>query len=67
MWVCTSHMKETLLFLDTPHVSKASYQIKCSLCDNLATAKVYYTHRTYRYTKKQFMDSLSKSSPIKSG
>ncbi|PEZ05087.1 hypothetical protein CN326_15205 [Bacillus sp. AFS018417] len=67
MWVCTTHMKETLLFLETPHVSKASFQIKCSLCNNLATAKVYYTHRTYHFTKKQFMDSLSKSPSKKSG
>lgn len=56
MWVCTKHMKETLPLLETPHVTKASYQIKCSLCDNLASAKIHYTYLTYHFTKKQPMD-----------
>lgn len=52
MWVCTTHMKETLPLLEAPHVSKASYQVKCSLCDNHAFAKVYYAHQTFQFTKK---------------
>ncbi|CRK82983.1 hypothetical protein BN000_02938 [Neobacillus massiliamazoniensis] len=58
MWVCTKHMKETLALLETPHVSKASYQIKCSLCSNLAIAKVYYSHQTNYFSKEQCKASL---------
>lgn len=62
MWMCTKHIKEKLSLLETPHVTKASYQIKCSLCDNLASAKIHYTYLTYQFTKKQPIDS----SPINS-
>ena len=66
MWVCKTHMKEALPFLDAPHLSKASYQIKCSLCESLAIAKVYYNYTTYHFSK-QSKYSLTKTSPEKSG
>lgn len=53
MWACNRHMKEILTFLDTPHISKASYQIKCSLCDNHALAKIYYTHKPLQFKKNK--------------
>jgi hypothetical protein len=56
MWVCTKHMKETLALLEIPHVSKASYQIKCSLCNDLAIAKIYYSHQTNYFPKEQCKD-----------
>lgn len=59
MWVCTSHMKDVVALLETPHIKKARYQIKCSLCENQAFAKVYYTHRSFKYTKKLY-SSLKK-------
>jgi hypothetical protein len=62
MWVCTTHMKETLPLLETPHISKASYQIKCSLCDNLAIAKIFYSYHTYYFSKNQSIYSLSRTS-----
>jgi hypothetical protein len=46
-------MKEILTFLETPHISKASYQIKCSLCDNHAQAKIYYTHKPLHLKKNK--------------
>ena len=67
MWVCTTHMKETLPLLESPHVSKASYQIKCSLCDHFAIAKIYYSHQTYYISKNQSNFSKSKNSLKKSG
>lgn len=66
MWVCNTHMIQALPFLDAPHVRKASYQIKCSLCDTLAVAKVYYNYQTYHFSK-QPMYSMSKTSSEKSG
>ncbi|QIZ07765.1 hypothetical protein HFZ78_14385 [Priestia megaterium] len=66
MWVCKTHMKEVLPLLDAPHASKASYQIKCSLCENFAIAKVYYNYQTYHFSK-QSMYFLSKTSSRKSG
>jgi len=66
MWVCNTHMKQALPFLESPHVSKASYQIKCSLCENFAIAKVYYSYQTYHFSK-QAMYSLSKTSSEKLG
>lgn len=56
MWVCHTHMKEALSLLEIPHIRKAPYKIKCTLCDNLASAKVYYTHQTYKATKNQYMN-----------
>ncbi|WP_155925787.1 MULTISPECIES: hypothetical protein [Bacillus] len=53
MWVCNSHMKEIIALMDTPHISKASYQIKCSACDNRAIAKVYFAHKPFRLQKNQ--------------
>lgn len=51
-------MKEVLSFLDIPHISKASYHIKCSFCDKPAQVKVYYAHRPIKYKKyKEFQDS----------
>jgi hypothetical protein len=44
--------------LETPHVSKASYQIKCSLCSDHAIAKVYYSHQTNYFSKEQCKTSL---------
>jgi hypothetical protein len=61
MWVCHTHMKEALTLLETPHIRKAPYKIKCSLCDNTASAKVYYTHQTYKATKNQYMNLCKKS------
>jgi hypothetical protein len=66
MWVCNTHIKQTLQFLDAPHVSKASYQIKCSLCENFAIAKVYYSYQTYHFSK-QSKNSLLKTSSEKFG
>lgn len=65
MWVCNTHMKQALPALDAPHVSKAWYQIKCSLCENFAIAKVYYNYQTYHFSK-QPMYSMSKTSSEKS-
>jgi hypothetical protein len=59
MWACSRHMKEILTFLETPHISKASYQIKCSLCDNRALAKVYYTHQPLQLKKNKKLRSLA--------
>lgn len=53
MWACNNHMKEVLSFLDIPHISKASYQIKCTFCDKPAEAKVYYAHQPLKYKKKK--------------
>ncbi|PFP24288.1 hypothetical protein COJ96_23265 [Bacillus sp. AFS073361] len=53
MWACEKHMKEILTFLETPHISKASYKIKCSLCDNHALAKIYYTHKPLHLKKNK--------------
>lgn len=61
MWICSTHMKESLPLLDTPHVSKATYQIKCSLCDNFAIAKIYYSHQTYYFSKNQSKNYSSKN------
>ncbi len=58
MWVCKTHVKEALPLLETPHVSKAVYQIRCSLCENLAVAKVYYTHQTCHFSKKQLNEGI---------
>lgn len=66
MWVCKSHIKEALLFIDAPHVSKASYQIKCSLCEKFAIAKVYFSYQTYHFSR-QSVYSLSKTSADKLG
>jgi hypothetical protein len=55
MWVCNTHMKEVLTVLEIPHIRKAPYKIKCTLCENRASAKVYYTHQTYKATKNQYM------------
>lgn len=66
MWVCNTHIKQVLPLLDAPHASKASYQIKCSLCENFAIAKVYYNYQTYHFSKLS-MYSLSKTSSQKSG
>jgi hypothetical protein len=60
MWVCNSHLKEVMMLLETPHIRKAPYQIKCSLCENHAFAKIYYTHRSFKFTKKLY-SSLKKS------
>jgi hypothetical protein len=60
MWVCHAHMKEALTMLEIPHIRKAPYKIKCSLCDNRASAKVYYTHQTYKATKNQYMNFCKK-------
>ncbi|CAM3583405.1 CxxH/CxxC protein (TIGR04129 family) [Cytobacillus oceanisediminis] len=60
MWVCNSHLKEVMMLLETPHIRKAPYQIKCSLCENHAFAKVYYTHRSFKFTKKLY-SSLKQS------
>lgn len=59
MWACSRHMKEVLTFLETPHISKASYQIKCSLCENPAVAQVYYAHKPLKYTKYKKIRSLA--------
>jgi hypothetical protein len=59
-------MKEALPLLDAPHASKASYQIKCSLCENFAIAKIYYNYQTYHFLR-QSIYSLSKTSSQKSG
>lgn len=66
MWICSTHMKETLLLLETPHVSKAAYQIKCSLCDKFAIAKIYYSHQTYYFSKNESKYSLTENSLKKS-
>lgn len=62
MWVCNTHMKEVLTALDIPHIKKASYKIKCSLCEKGASAKIYYTHQTYKATKHQYMNIQKKLS-----
>jgi len=59
MWACEKHMKEILTFLETPHISKASYQIKCSLCDNSAQAKIYYTHKPLQLKKNKKLRSYA--------
>lgn len=46
MWVCVDHLKETLKFAKTPHVSKPRCQTKCSLCEKNAIVKLYYFHKT---------------------
>lgn len=51
MWACNKHMKEVLRFLETPHISKASYDINCSLCSNPAVAKLYYAHQPLQFKK----------------
>lgn len=61
MWVCHTHMKEALSVLEIPHIRKAPYKIKCMLCDNTASAKVYYTHQSYKATKYQYMKTRKKS------
>lgn len=48
MWVCKDHMKVLISQLEIPHISKVSYEIKCSLCDNRAAAKLFYTHKPFR-------------------
>lgn len=60
MWVCNSHLKEVMMLLETPHIRKAPYEIKCSLCEDHAFAKVYYTHRSFKFTKKLY-SSLKQS------
>jgi DNA-directed RNA polymerase subunit RPC12/RpoP len=59
MWACDRHMKEILPFLETPHISKASYHIKCSLCDSRALVKVYYTHQPLQLKKNKKLRSLA--------
>jgi hypothetical protein len=59
MWACNRHMKEILNFLEAPHISKASYQIKCSLCDNRALAKIYYTHKPLHLKKNEKLHSFA--------
>ena len=59
MWACARHMKEILTFLETPHISKASYQIKCSLCDNSAQTKIYYTHKPLQLKKNKKLRSYA--------
>jgi hypothetical protein len=55
-------MKEVLTVLEIPHIRKAPYKIKCSLCENKASAKVYYTHQTYKATKNQYLNIQRKLS-----
>lgn len=61
MWVCNSHMKEALTLLEAPHISKTPYQIKCSLCDDRAVAKIYYAHEPLSYKRKQALYYLIKN------
>ncbi len=49
MWACDKHLKKVLTLLDTPHISKARCSVKCSLCDNRAIVKIYYTHRAFQF------------------
>lgn len=51
MWACNRHLKKVLTVLDTPHVSKTPYSIKCSFCDHRAEAKIYYTHQVFQFKK----------------
>lgn len=53
MWACNRHIKKALTLLEIPHISKAPYHIKCSLCDNSAIANLYYAHRPFQYKKSQ--------------
>lgn len=55
-------MKEVLTVLEIPHIRKAPYKIKCTLCEDRASAKVYYTHQTYKATKNQYMNFQKKLS-----
>jgi hypothetical protein len=59
MWACNKHMKETLTFLEAPHISKASYQIKCSFCESRAIVKIYYTHQPLQIKNNQKLRSLA--------
>lgn len=61
MWVCNSHIKEALTLLEAPHISKTPYQIKCSLCNDRAVAKIYYTHQPLGYRSKQPLYYLTKT------
>jgi hypothetical protein len=54
MWACNNHIKEALELLETPHVRKAPYGIKCSLCANLAVANLYYTHSPLQLKQKTY-------------
>lgn len=58
MWACNNHLKETLTLLETPHISKAPYQIKCSLCGDNAVAKIYYAHKPIKFRKNHSLYPL---------
>ena len=57
MWACKEHIKTALALMETPHIRKVPFQIKCSMCHNTAIAKLYYTHQptdsTIQYFQKQ--------------
>jgi hypothetical protein len=52
MWVCSKHMKKLLAELEIPHISKVSYEIKCSLCENPASAKIFFAHKPFKCSSK---------------
>jgi hypothetical protein len=53
MWVCHKHIKEALTVFEIPHIHKARYEVKCSLCNNRAIANLYYAHKPSQLKNKR--------------
>ncbi|WP_141432636.1 hypothetical protein [Bacillus sp. 03113] len=63
MWVCKMHVKQAMENLKAPHFYKVpeGYNATCHLCENIAIANMYYSHKPLQYSSKKEILSLKRA------